>query len=265
MHACRKHTVAAGIRVAPPQVFHSAKPVETRIDISRVRIVGTGQVDQRIAQIGLGAVLLDHNAQSQVIGQMSFPGVAIDQTGHQAALIVDRIGRAIVERHLAPVGIGEPGRPDRIRAAVGVGHLNARRRGKVDRTRVRLERLDHLPKAFALNDGLNTRRFLLIGWTLLQGASGTVAYTLTDCPRFGVHFSIDRLSKTIVQNQHFIDDIAAAGRCRVEARDPLDSSLFVVRRLDPPHGPIDARSDRDNSVLGPPSQQSRGERAKRFS
>ena len=53
--------------------------------------------------------------------------------------------------HLAPVGIGDPDRPDRIRAAVGEGPRNARRRGKVDRTRVRLERLDRLPKAIVQN------------------------------------------------------------------------------------------------------------------
>ena len=45
-------------------------------------------------------------------------------------------------------------------------------------------------------------------------------------------FSVNGYSEAIVQNEHIIDDIAAAGSCRVETRDPLHFSLLVVRRLD---------------------------------
>jgi hypothetical protein len=66
---------------------------------------------------------------------------------------------------------------------------------------------------------------------------------------------LNRLPAAIVQENHFIDEASTAGAGRVEARDPLDVAPLVARHLIPLDGPIHARSQREDAVLGSPAQQ----------
>ena len=98
--------VAVGRGVPPPQIDDAAKPIQARVDITGIGIVGAGQADQCVPQFGLQAVLLNDGFQPQiaVVGQVRTGNVRVDQARDPTTEIVDGRAHAVIIRQLATVG-----------------------------------------------------------------------------------------------------------------------------------------------------------------
>ena len=83
--------------------------MERSVPKADVVIVGVTEAEVRVGHV-------------ELVGELLLPAL------RPAEQVVGRVGRAVIQQRGAGVGMDQAGQPDRVRAAVGVAVLHARRR-----------------------------------------------------------------------------------------------------------------------------------------